>query len=182
MASIVHVNMGHCLYYHITFRKAPRPHTRRVLLINTSNYKTGGGSPVLCPCLSLAARWKLDYIWEAVRLPSRNRINAPVYLGIFFIFRRIHTQRRQNVEAEKQEGEGHDIVVRGMSSFPASTMGFAKFNSTVREAAGWSNFAAPPPPNCRLTNIPKRKLRKLREDRDETAIATIFTRPRWLER
>lgn len=41
MAGIVHVNMGHCPYYHITLRKAPAARIRRALLINTSNYKTG---------------------------------------------------------------------------------------------------------------------------------------------
>ena len=47
MASIVHVNMGHCPYYHITFRKAPRPYTPAlVLLINTSNYKAREGRVV----------------------------------------------------------------------------------------------------------------------------------------
>lgn len=47
MAGIVHVNMGHCAYYHITLRKAPtkRVFSRRVLLINTGNYKTGWASP-----------------------------------------------------------------------------------------------------------------------------------------
>lgn len=51
MAGIVHVNMGHCLYYHITLRKALGARRERarartpVLLINTGNYKTGVWAP-----------------------------------------------------------------------------------------------------------------------------------------
>lgn len=102
----------------ITILRLGKPHgpiLTLLLLINTSNYKTGGGSFLFRPCPSRVARWKLDYIWEAVRLPSSNRINAPVYRGIFLFFRRIHggrQRRRRRADAAKQreEVEENDIT------------------------------------------------------------------------
>lgn len=82
MASIVHVNMGHCPYYHITFRKAPRPHTRRVLLINTSNYKTGV-VPVLLRLCWLDGN-SIIYGRQS-SLPLAIAL-TPAHPGIFFFF------------------------------------------------------------------------------------------------
>lgn len=72
MAGIVHVNMGHCPYYHITFRRAPRPYTRPGIAYKYQQLQNRGWfvrSSSLLVRLS-GARWKLDYIWEAVNLPS----------------------------------------------------------------------------------------------------------------
>lgn len=165
----------------ITILRLGKPHgpiLALLLLINTSNYKTGGGSFLFRPCPSRVARWKLDYIWEAVRLPSSNRINAPVYRGIFLFFA-VSTAVDNDVGVEptrRSNGRRWRSTISPLRVVPEARppLGFTKFNSTVRKAAGWSNFALPPPRNCRLTNILQRKLRKLHEERDQTVNCLDF--------
>lgn len=73
----------------ITILRLGEPHgpiLARVLLINTSNYKTGGGSFVPLPSLSVSPVLDGNSIiyGRQSTFPLCNRINATVYRDIFY--------------------------------------------------------------------------------------------------
>lgn len=87
MAGIVHVNMGHCPYYHITFRRAPRPYTRPGIAYKYQQLQNRGVvSFVPLPSLSVSPPLDGNSIiyGRQSTFPLCNRINATVYRNIFY--------------------------------------------------------------------------------------------------
>lgn len=101
------------------------------------------------------------------------------FIEVFFYFFAVSTAVDNDVGVEptrRSNGRRWRRTISPLRVVPEARppLGFTKFNSTVRKAAGWSNFALPPPRNCRLTNILQRKLRKLHEERDQTVNCLDF--------
>lgn len=169
----------------ITILRLGEPHgpiLARVLLINTSNYKTGVGSFVPLPSLSVSPALDGNSIiyGRQSTFPLCNRINATVYRDIFYfsfpppLFSHddkvdVETRSARNGGGWRME-EGRRYQAAARRRFAP---GFRKFNSVAEKAAGCLQFSR----NCRLTNILERKLRKLvRRTPSNVVIASIFTR------
>lgn len=134
MAGIVHVNMGHCPYYHITFRRAPRPYTRPGIAYKYQQLQNRGVvSFVPLPSLSVSPPLDGNSIiyGRQSTFPLCNRINATVYRDIFYFslplcFRtRTKSMSRRGRRGTKEGGGG--TTISGSRRFAP---GFRKFNST----------------------------------------------------
>lgn len=94
MASIVHVNMGHCPYYHITFRKAPRPYTQPGIAYKYQQLQNPGVVRFASVLLRLSRLDGNSIIYgRQSGLPLAIALTLR-FIGVFFIFRRIHARPR----------------------------------------------------------------------------------------
>lgn len=184
MAGIVHVNMGHCPYYHITFRRAPRPYTRPGIAYKYQQLQNRGW---FVPLPSLSVSPVLDgnsiIYGRQSTFPLCNRINATVYRDIFYFslslslsscFRTTKKSTSRRGRRERNE-RGRDDDIRQQ---PRVAVSLRDLENLIR-LDGKSRWLVQFSRNCRLTNILERKLRKLaRRARSNEIIASIFTRPR----
>ena len=126
------------------------------------------------------------------RLPSRNRINAPVYRGIFYfllffsipflsLFFSATSTSREPTRRRNGGKEGRRYRRRRVSSTGQPLWDSQNLIRPYEKKPSTGPISRHRPPATELpglTNILQRKLRKLLEERDQTVIASIFPRPR----